>query len=71
MADIHDYHDAARSTDTSLEMLREYGNRLESGETGGEDGAVALAVLLAGEAIVAAIREAHTRLAYESGNFRA
>lgn len=64
MADIHDYQEAARATDTSLDMLREYGNRIESGEAGGECAAVALAVLLAGEAITSAIREAATRADY-------
>ena len=61
MADIHDYMESARNTDSALSSARTYGAQLED-EHKSEN--VALATLLAADAIACAIREASTRLDY-------
>lgn len=69
MADIHDYMEAARSTDEALRVADVFHGQLEDGDrVGGREHAgeraVAEAILLAGRSIALAIREAAVRADY-------
>lgn len=65
MADIHDYLDASRQTDDALAALHSYGQLIEGGTVSDDPTIdVAMATLLAGRAIAAALRELATRFDY-------
>lgn len=64
MADIRDWLDASRQTDTALDSMDAYAGSIEDREHPTEESAIALAACLAGRAIALAIREASVRADY-------
>lgn len=64
MADIHDYLEASRATDSAVSNLQAFGGRIEDSDRGAMAHAHALATLLAAEGIICAIRELGVRLDY-------
>lgn len=65
MADVHDYLEASRATDEALRQLAHSAQLLGEGLSSDDSNLdVANAVLLAGQAVALAIREAATRADY-------